>query len=136
MGEYCYLGQDSRIWSSCSVYIGDRVLIAHHVTILDNQTHPTDPQDRHEHFKRIITTGHPWQIDLEERPVRIEDDAWIGCNCIVLPGVTIGRGAIVGAGSVVTKDVAPGVVVAGNPARPIRNTPSKAPRDRGQNGHV
>ena len=50
----------------------------------------------------------------------IEDDAWIGAGAIILPGVTIHKGAIVGAGSVVTKDVPPYSIVAGNPARVIR----------------
>ena len=59
---------------------------------------------------------------LKEKPrfVAIEDDAWIGAGAIILPGVTIHKGAIVGAGSVVTKDVPPYSIVAGNPARVIR----------------
>ena len=56
-------------------------------------------------------------------PVNIGQDVWIGGGAIILPGVTIGDGAIVGAGSVVTKDVAPGVTVVGNPARVV--TPSR-----------
>ena len=53
-------------------------------------------------------------------PIVVEEDAWIGSSVTVLPGVTIGRGAIVGAGSVVTKDVAPYTIVVGVPAKPIR----------------
>lgn len=56
-------------------------------------------------------------------PVRIEDHAWVGFNVIILKGVTIGEGAIVAAGSVVTKDVPAFTVVAGNPARVIRELP-------------
>jgi len=55
-----------------------------------------------------------------EAPIMIEDGAWIGAGAIVLAGVTIGRNSIVGAGSVVTRDVPADAVVAGNPARPIR----------------
>lgn len=55
----------------------------------------------------------------ESGPVRIGDGAWIGAGAIVLPGVSVGRKAVVGAGSVVTRDVPAGVIVAGNPARPI-----------------
>jgi maltose O-acetyltransferase len=55
--------------------------------------------------------------DLPSAPITIEDDAWLGFNSVVLRGVTIGAGAIVGAASVVTKDVMPFSVVAGNPAR-------------------
>ncbi len=56
------------------------------------------------------------------QPIRIGNGAWIGAKAIILKGVTIGEGAIVGAGSVVTRDVAPYTIVAGNPARFIRNT--------------
>ena len=56
----------------------------------------------------------------EDRPVVIEDDVWIGSRVTILPGVTIRKGTIVGAGSVVTKDAGPYSIVAGNPAREIR----------------
>jgi acetyltransferase-like isoleucine patch superfamily enzyme len=120
IGDYCYIGEQTRIWSAISINIGNRVLLAHNVNIFDNLTHPINPRIRHEQYKAIITTGHPKKIDLSERPVVIEDDVWIGCLSIVLPGVTIGRSAIVGAGSVVTKDVPPYTIVAGNPACIIR----------------
>lgn len=58
---------------------------------------------------------------VDPRPVVIEDDVWIGLRTVILPGVTIGSGAVIGAGSVVTKDVPPNSVVAGNPARVVRN---------------
>jgi acetyltransferase-like isoleucine patch superfamily enzyme len=61
------------------------------------------------------------QTDLRMKPVRICEWADIGTNAVILPGVTVGRGAIVGAGAVVTHDVAPMTVVAGVPARPIRS---------------
>ena len=58
--------------------------------------------------------------NVNSAPITICDDAWIGMNCIILKGVTIGEGAIVGAGSVVTKDVPAWTVVAGNPARVVK----------------
>lgn len=58
---------------------------------------------------------------LDDRPIVIEDDVWVGAGTIVLPGVRIGTGSIVGAGSVVTNDVPPRTVVAGNPARVVRS---------------
>jgi len=120
IGEYCYIGEQSHIWSSSRISIGDRVLIAHNVNIFDNQTHPLNPMERHRHYREIITCGHPAKIDLGESPIRIGNDVWIGCLSIVLRGVTIGEGAIVGAGSVVSKDVPPFTLVAGNPARVVR----------------
>lgn len=120
IGEYCYIGEGARIWSARSIRIGNRVLIAHDVTILDNLTHPTGARARHEHFRQIISSGHPMRLDLGERAVEIGDDAWIGCMSVVLRGVSLGCGAIVGAGSVVTEDVPPWTVVAGNPARVVR----------------
>ena len=121
IGKYCYLGEQSRIWSARSIVIGDRVLISHNVNIFDNDTHPIDdPDARHRQFKAIITTGHPRHLDLNESAVVIEDDVLIGCQCVVLKGVTIGKGSVVGAGSIVTKDVPPFTLVAGNPAQVIR----------------
>jgi acetyltransferase-like isoleucine patch superfamily enzyme len=121
IGEYCYIGEGTRIWSSQQVTIGDRVLISHNVNIFDSDTHPIDdPVARHEQFKAIITTGHPADLCLNEAPVHIADDVLIGCQVIVISGVTIGRGAVVGAGSVVTRDVPEYSVMAGNPAKVVR----------------
>lgn len=124
IGEYCYIGEGTRIWSSQEITLGDRVLISHNVNIFDNDTHPIDDaKARHEQFKAIITTGHPPEICLNEAPVHIGDDVLIGCQAIIISGVTIGRGAVVGAGSVVTRDVPEYSVVAGNPAKIIRKIP-------------
>lgn len=73
---------------------------------------------------KILTAGH--DIDssdfaLRLAPVRISDWVWIGANALIMPGVTIGEGAVVGAGSVVTRDVQPYTVVAGSPARFVRS---------------
>lgn len=120
IGKYCYIGEHSKLWSASHIQIGDRVLIAHNVTILDNLTHPISASTRHDHYRTIIEHGHPQSIDLDEQPVEIGDDAWIGCMSVILRGVTIGQGAIIGAGSVVTSSVPPWTVSAGNPARVIR----------------
>ena len=120
LGQWCYIGEGSRIWSAGRIDIGDRVMISHNVNIFDNLTHPVDPALRHQHFRAIASVGHPHRIDLGERPVRINDDAWIAAGAMVLRGVTIGKAAIVGAGAVVTHDVPPFAIVAGNPARVIR----------------
>lgn len=120
IGEWCYIGEGARVWSSGSVHIGDRVLISHNVNIFDSLTHPLNARQRHAQFKAIIQTGHPRSIDLGERPVTVGNDVWIGANSCVLRGVILGEGAIVGTGAVVTHDVPPFTLVAGNPARVIR----------------
>ena len=123
VGEYCFIGEQSHIWSAKEIVIGNRVLISHGVNIYDNDTHPINSELRHQQFKSIITGRHPLDINLKEESVAIEDDVWIGSSVVILKGVTIGEGAIVGAGSVVTKDVPPYTIVAGNPARVIREIP-------------
>ncbi len=120
IGDWCFIGPNSRIWSGGSITIGNRVLISHDVNIFDNDTHPFDAAARHLHFRAIKADGHPSDIDLKDRPVVIEDDAWIAAKALVLKGVKIGRGAVIAAGSVVTRDVPPYCVVAGNPARTVR----------------
>lgn len=122
IGEDCYLGEGSRIWSSESVKIGNRVYISHNVNIHDTNSHSLNPQLRHDHFMEIISTGHPQinNVDIQSQPVRIEDDVWIGFNSTIFKGVTIGKGSVIGACSVVTKDVPEFVVVVGNPAKVIK----------------
>lgn len=120
MGSYCYVGDNSKLWSALRLSIGDRVLIGHNSSIFDSDTHPLNARERHRQYLEIITRGHPSEIDLREEPVTIEDDVWIGSHVVVLKGVTIGRAAVIGAGSVVTEDVPPYSVVAGNPARVVR----------------
>jgi acetyltransferase-like isoleucine patch superfamily enzyme len=120
LGDWCFVGEHTRIWSADSIVIGHRVLIAHAANIFDNLTHPIRAAERHAQFREIAKAGHPREISLGERPVRIEDDAWIGAGAFVLRGVTVGSGAIVAAGAVVTKDVPPYCLAAGNPARIVR----------------
>jgi acetyltransferase-like isoleucine patch superfamily enzyme len=123
LGKYCYVGEGTHIWSAANILVGDRVLISHNVNIFDNLTHPISSTLRHNQFIEICTKGHPDQLNLGEAEVIIMDDVLIGCSSIILRGVTIGTGAIIGAGSVVTKNVPPWTIVAGNPARIIREIP-------------
>lgn len=120
IGQWCYVGVGTRIWSGASIDIGDRVLISHSVNIFDSLTHPIRASERHEQAKAIFTTGHPRRISLDDKPIKISDDAWIGACAIIMRGVTIGRGGIVAAGAVVTKDVPAYTIVAGNPAVVVR----------------
>ncbi len=120
IGEYCFLSEDSRILSSASVPIGNRILISHGADIHDNNSHSLYAQRRHEHFKTILSSGHPTTLeDVPSAPIFIEDDVWIGFMCTILKGVRVGKGAVIGAGTVVTRDVEPYTIIAGNPPRVI-----------------
>jgi acetyltransferase-like isoleucine patch superfamily enzyme len=90
------------------ISIGDRVLIGANATIVDTDFHPLDPTER----RRDILAG-------AHAAVTIEDDVFIGMHSLILKGVRVGAGSVIGAGSVVTRDVPAGAVVAGNPARVI-----------------
>ncbi|MCX6313035.1 MAG: acyltransferase, partial [Bacteroidetes bacterium] len=126
IGDNCYVGEGSWIWSGNKVEIGNNVLISHQVNIIDTNSHEIDPDERAAGYKHILTKGHPTaEGNILTSPVVIGNHAWINFNSIILKGVTIGEGAIVAAGSVVTKDVAPYTMVAGNPARFIKELPRR-----------
>jgi acetyltransferase-like isoleucine patch superfamily enzyme len=115
IGNFCYIGENTRIWSLESIEIGDRVLISHNVFIVDNLTHSIDPQLRHLQFKSKFGSPLPNNLNLDPSPIIIENDVWIGANAIILKGIKIGCGAIIGAGAVVTNDVPGGYLAIGNP---------------------
>ncbi len=119
LGEACYVGPGSRLWSCASITLGNRVLVSHNVTIIDSRTHPISPSQRHRQFMEM-THGRPAAYDLGERPVVIEDDAWIAGGATILRGVRVGRGAIVAAGAMVVRDVPEYTVCGGTPASVIR----------------
>ena len=108
IGARTWIGQGAFLHAAGGIRIGADVGIAPHVCILTS-VHQDPGRDR------PIMAGA-----LAFAPVVIEDGADIGINATILPGVTIGRGAQVGAGAVVTRDVAAHAVVAGNPARVLR----------------
>ena len=120
IGDDCYIGEGTRIWSEKNIRIGNRVLLAHNVDIHDCNDHPVDEEERHRHFRTIVTKGFAPDFDLEEREVILEDDVWVGFGACIMKGVTVGKGAIVAAHAVVTKDVPPYAVVGGNPAQRIK----------------
>lgn len=99
IGNKCSIGDRTEIHCGESVTIGDRVIIAWDCNIMDRDYHSVDGRDEH------------------TAPVNIGNGVWIGCRAIILKGVNIGESAIVAAGSVVTKDVPPHALVAGNPAQ-------------------
>lgn len=100
--------------------IGDDVMISWNVTIVDHNSHSLKFSERSNDVKMNAFEGIKHWDCIKIAPVRIEDKAWIGFGCSILKGVVIGEGAIVGANSVVTKDVPAWTIVAGNPAKVIR----------------
>lgn len=124
IGENCYLGEYSVIRSGAKITIGDNVLIAHGVTIIDNDSHEFDYLKRAESYRNLILKGHPKELgEIKASPIVIEDYAWISYGVAILKGVKIGQGAVIGANSVVTHDVPPFCIAVGNPARVIKELP-------------
>lgn len=121
VGDWCYIGVGSRIWSSAGIRIGNRTLISHNVEIHDTNAHAISAYERHMQFDEMLSSGHQTNLpNVGHAPIVIGDDVWIGFRSVILKGVNIGNGAIVAAGSLVLGDVPSWSMVAGNPARVIR----------------
>jgi len=110
------------IIAASSISIGDDVLISWNVTIVDHNSHSTSFSYRSQDAVDWLEGKKEW-ANVKTAPIQICNKVWIGFNAILLKGITIGEGAVIGAGSVVTKDVPPWTIVAGNPARIIREIP-------------
>ena len=110
-GNHVYTNFNCTFVDDCNIYVGDNTMFAPNVT--------------------IATAAHPINSHLREigyqynREVHIGSNVWLGANVIVLPGVTIGNNSVIGAGSVVTKDIPEGVVAYGNPCKVIRKIGEK-----------
>lgn len=107
IGVNCGINHDVFILGRCGIEIGDDVVLSARAMLIDAALDPS-------------TFAQPADRKYIDGPIRIGKGAWIGAGAIILPGVTIGERSVVGAGSVVTRDVPPLSVVAGNPARVIR----------------
>jgi acetyltransferase-like isoleucine patch superfamily enzyme len=105
IGRTVFIGYDCTFTGHAPITIGDDVMIAHRVNLITSG-HPVPPGQRRD----AITAA----------PITIGTNVWIGAAATVLPGVTIGAGSMVAAGAVVTRDVPPATLVAGNPARVVR----------------
>jgi maltose O-acetyltransferase len=118
---YCTYGRHT--------YIGDHVYLNWSCVIIDNNEVRIGDHVMVGPSVQIYTAAHPLEVEARNqgwevaRPIVIEDNVWLGGGAILLPGVTIGRNAVVGAGAVVSRSVPAGTVVAGNPARVIREIP-------------
>ena len=125
-GERFHINQPFRCDYGCNIHIGEDFFANFNLTILDEAPvrigahafigpdvsiytacHPLVPEGRNAGWGRAL-------------PITVGDDVWIGAQAVILPGVTVGRGAVVGAGSVVTRDIPAGMLAAGNPCRVLR----------------
>lgn len=104
IGKNVFINSCCRFQDNGGIEIGDNTMIGPNVTIV-TLNHDINPETR---------------VNATPKPVKIKNNVWIGADCTILPGVTIGNNSIIGAGSVVTKSIPDNVVVAGNPAKIIK----------------
>lgn len=109
IGSFVYIGT-----GRATITIGDYVRIGAHSYIGAGNREFDDPSKLIMEHKKV------------EKGIVVEDDVWIGANCVILDGVHIGRGSVIGAGAVVTRDIPPLSIAVGNPARVIRKRGEKA----------
>lgn len=112
IGNYCILLPGVRIAAATAIVIGDNCMFATNCYLTD--------ADWHDQYDRTAAPG-------STRAIVLHDNVWIGDSAIVCKGVTIGENSIVGAGAVVTRDVPPNTIVAGNPARPVKQLDTTRP---------
>ncbi|MEM9701368.1 MAG: WcaF family extracellular polysaccharide biosynthesis acetyltransferase [Planctomycetota bacterium] len=103
VGDHCWIGEGVWIDNLAPVTLGNDVCLSQDVYLCTGGHDHTRPS-----------------FDLITKPITVEDQAWVGARSVLMPGVTVGAGAVVAAGSVVTKDVPAGMIVAGNPARVLK----------------
>jgi galactoside O-acetyltransferase len=135
VGDNSFIGGSHLICRN-KIVIENNVFMAWGSCVYDHNSHSLDYRDREEDIVQQLRdyrlgqnfiANKNWNV-VDSKPILIKSNAWIGMNCIILRGVTIGEGAIVGAGSVVTKDVPDWTVVGGNPAKVIKVLPENLRR--------
>jgi len=134
IGSRTFINGGSRLVARQRIEVGSDVMISWGCLLYDHDGHSPDWQDRRNDILRQnedyrngldFRTSKDWR-NVQSAPIVVGDKVWIGFDAVILKGVAIGEGAIVGARSVVTRDVPAWTLVAGNPARPIRPiTPSE-----------
>lgn len=133
VGAECHIEPALRASWGCHTHLGNRVFANFNLTLVDD-THIFIGDDvQFGPNVTLSTAGHPIDPDLRKNayqfnlPIHIGANAWIGAHSVALPGVTIGENAVIGAGSVVTRDIPANVVAVGNPCRVLR---AVGPRDK------
>jgi len=130
VGDGVFINGGTKVISRSSIDIGSGVMIAWGCLIYDHDSHSISYLDRIADHNQVLIdfpTGNSiankdWS-NVATAPIRICNHAWLGFDVVVLKGVTIGEGAIVGARAVVTKDIPPWTIAAGNPARVVKEIP-------------
>ena len=120
LGDNVLVGGGTVLDCAVAIVVEDDVLISYQCILADSDNHSIYPELRTGDLASWMDgRRHDWSAS-EMAPIRIGRGAWIGARSIILKGVTVGAGAVVGMGSVVTRDVPPRTIVAGNPARVVR----------------
>ena len=119
-GKNCYTNFNFTVLDTCPVTIGDNVFFGPNCTIA-TPVHPFRWQERNMKYKE---NGEAYD-DEYAKPITIKSNCWIASNVVIAGGVTIGEGCVIGAGSVVTRDIPPNSLAAGNPCRVIREITEK-----------
>ena len=129
IGERVLINEGTIFYCKKGITIGNDVGFSWGITVVDSNFHSLDSTERLKDFantrNKFKEGGAVEDIDMssvKSAPIVIKDKAWIGFNSIIIKGVTIGEGAVIGAGSVVTKDVPDYAVVGGNPAKVLKYT--------------
>jgi len=131
IGDNVYMGKVTLI-SKTEISIGNNVTMAWGITLYDHDAHSSDWKERQYDNERVyndylnhdgnLNVSKDWSV-VKTKKITVEDNVWIGFDSLILKGVTIGKGAVIAAKSVVTKDVPPYTVVAGNPAIVVKKLP-------------
>ncbi len=111
IGKGCFINHNAYLMDGGGIWVGDNTFIGPSCGLY-TASHPLLPSERNRGLEKA-------------GPIHIASDCWLGSSVVVLPGVTIGEGAVIGAGSVVTKDIPPYVIAVGNPARVLRKITEK-----------
>ena len=119
IGKYSYIGKDTQIDSCVEVQIGNYCMISNNVLIQDHNSHPIKKIERRKQLIKL--QDKPTNVyESDTKKIIIGNDVWIGTDATILKGVTIGDGSIVAARAVVTKNIPPNSIVAGNPAKIVK----------------
>lgn len=132
IGENCYIEPPFHAnWGGKHVHFGSSVYANFNLTLVDDTHIYVGDYTMFGPNVTVATAGHPILPELREQiyqynaPVHIGRNCWLGAGVIVVPGITIGDNSVIGAGSVVTKDIPPNVIAVGNPCKALRNINEK-----------